>query len=261
MKKAKTLTLLTAIFIIIFCISAYGAENVFETPAIIGANDYAQVMQPSTIEYINESNDALMSQYKSKIILVTVPTTGIDTIDTYTTKLYKAWSVSYIGDGSSVMVVMATDDMQYWTVVGNHLQSALTPDIVNSILLQYMEPDFEKRNFDAAVRKTYDAFRQWYNSTYNSAYKDETQQNDIAGNTTKDNSKLPGIIWSVFKITFFALIIILVFYVYLRRKIRLRRLAKRRRIRRATIEKYRNEPKEQYSFSYSYMSDDDEWDK
>lgn len=259
MKKSKILTFLTLIFLLMFCITAYASSDVFDSPDIIGANDFAKVMQPSTVEYINSSNEALMSRYKSKIIMVTVPTTGKETIDSYAQKIYKAWSIAYVGDGSSVMIVMATDDMEYWTIVGSHIQSALTPDTVNNILLQHMEPGFEKRDFDGAIRKTYDAFNNWYNSTYNGAYKDDSQNNSD-NSTAKDKSNLPGIIWTVFKILLLVLILVIIVYVYLRRKIRLKMIAKRKRMRRATIEKYRSEPKEQYSFSYSYIRDDDEWD-
>ena len=259
MKKIKFITFLTVAFLLIFCTTAYASENVFDAPDVIGANDYAKVMQPSTVEYINASNDALMSRYKSKIVFVTVPTTGKETIDSYAEQLYKSWSLAYTGDGSSVMVVLATEDMEYWPIVGSHIQSALSPDIVNNILLQYMEPDFEKRDFDGAIRKTYDAFNNWYSSTYNDAYKTDNENNNDKG-SSKEKSKFPGLIWTMFKILFFGLIVIFILYIYMRRKIRLKRLAKRKRMRRATIEKYRSEPKEQYSFSYSYIRDDDEWD-
>lgn len=257
MKKSKFFIFLTLAFMFVLSITAYASENVFDTPDIIGANDYAKVMQPSTVEYINASNDALMSRYKSKIIFVTVPTTGKESIDSYAQRLYKSWSVAYIGDGSSVMTVMATDDMEYWTIVGSHIQSALTPDTVNNILLKYTEPDFDKRDFDGAIRKTYDALNNWYSSTYNDEYRDDNQ-NGSESNKSKEKSKLPGIIWALFRIMLLALILVFILYVYLRRKIRLRRLAKRKRMRRETIEKYRSEPKEQYSFSYSYIRDDND---
>ena len=257
MKKSKILTFLTFAFLLMFCTTVYASADVFNAPDIIGANDFAKVMQPSTVEYINSSNDALMSRYKSKIIMVTVPTTGKETIDSYAQRLYKAWSIAYVGDSSSVMVVMATDDMEYWTIVGSHIQSALTPDTVNSILLQHMEPGFEKRDFDGAIRKTYDAFNNWYDSTYNGSYNDDNL-NNAESSTSKDKSKLPGIIWTVFKILILVLILVLIVYIYLRLKIRLKMIDKRKRMRRATIEKYRSEPKEQYSFSYSYIHDDDD---
>lgn len=258
MKISKFIIFLTMSFLIIFSSTAYASENVFDAPDIIGANDYAKVMQPSTVEYINASNDALMSQYKSKIIFVTIPTTGKESIDSYAQRLYKSWSAAYIGDGSSVMLVMATEDMEYWPIVGSHIQSALTPNVVNDILLKYTEPDFEKRDFDGAIRKTYDALNGWYNSTYNGAYKNNIQ-NETKNNTSDEKSNIGSILWTICKMVFLALIVILILYVYLRRKIRLKKIAKRKRMRRATIEKYRSEPKEQYSFSYSYIRDDDDY--
>ena len=245
---------------ILFCSVTVSAGGIFETPEVISANDFAGVMQPSTVEYIKSRNDVMMNQCKSKIIFAVVPTTGAESIDSYANRLYKAWSVAYIGDSSSVFVLLATEDMQYWTVVGSHIQSALTQDIVNSLLLTYMEPDFAKKDYDAAIRKTYDAFADWYGKTFKNAYNTSTTETDTQADTTKPKSNVLATIWNVIKILLVAAVVLIVLSLYIRRKIRLRQIAHRKRMRRARIEKYRSsEPKEQYSFSYSAMRDDDEF--
>lgn len=258
----KTIKFVVTLLItaILFCSVTVNANSIFEAPADISANDFAGVVQPSTAEYIKSRNDVLMNQCKSKIIFAVVPTTGNESIDSYAQRLYKAWSVAYIGDSSSVFVLLATDDMQYWTIVGSHIQSALTQDVVDNILLTYMEPDFAKKDFDAAIRKTYDAFADWYGETFKAAYNTPTAENDTQTDTTKPKSNVLSTIWCVLKILLVAVIALIVLYIYIRRKIRLRQIARRRRMRRERIEKYRSsEPKEQYSFSYSAMRDDDEF--
>ncbi len=258
----KTIKFVVTLLIasILFCNITVTANNIFEAPTDISANDFAGVMQPSTAEYIKSRNDVLMNQCKSKIIFAVVPTTGNESIDSYAQRLYKAWSVAYIGDSSSVFVLLSTDDMQYWTIVGSHIRSALTQDIVNNILLTYMEPDFAKKDFDAAIRKTYDAFADWYGKTYKASYNTSIDETDTQPDTNKPKSNLLATIWNVIKILLVAILVLIVLYIYIRRKVRLRQIARRRRMRRERIEKYRsNEPQEQYSFSYSAMRDDDEF--
>ncbi len=243
MKNIKTIVMLIACMV--FPIVCSAAVDIFDVPDTISVNDYSVVMNEETKSYIRGCNDALMASTESKIIIVTVPTTGEEAIDEYATRLYNTWGVKNAGNNTSTFVLLATDDMEYWVIVGENLKSAFTADMVNSILLEYMEPDFAVRNFDQAIRKTYNAINSWYSKTFHTPAKPQPSEQ---GDSKKSNNGLIilGIIAKVLLYAFIALVVVVILYAYLKREIRLRQMARRRRL----------EKKEKFSYSQAPKNDD-----
>ncbi|MBQ7901591.1 MAG: TPM domain-containing protein [Clostridia bacterium] len=259
MRKLRTIIIaIIAAMLVLTQMTAIAADKIFEVPETISVNDYSGVIQPSTKTYIQSRNEVLMNETQSKIIFVAVPTTGNERIDEYAKRLYKAWSVAYIGDNSSVFILLATDDMQYWPIVGSHIESAMTPDIVDDYLLRFLEPDFANRDFDAAIRKTYDALADWYSDTFNTALANTPNTNADSDNA-KSGVSFVSVIGIVLKILLVLALVLIIALIYIRRQIRLKQIAQRKRMRMAKIQKYKNtEPMEQYSYYYSSVRDDDD---
>lgn len=222
------------------------AVNIFDVPDTISVNDYSVVMNEETKSYIRGCNDALMANTESKIVMVTVPTTGEEPIDKYATRLYSAWGVKNAGNNTSTFVIIATDDMEYWVIVGENLKSALTPDIINNILIENMEPDFANRNFDQAIRKTYNAINSWYSKTFHTPVNNNSDVPD-AGKKGINGLKILAITAKVILYIIIALIVLILLYAYLKREIRLRQIARRR--------------KSEKQFSYSQHKKDNAYHK
>ncbi len=223
---------ISLIALLIIPIMCSAKVDIFKVPDTISVNDYSVVMNEETKSYIRGCNDALMASAQSRVIFVTVPTTGEEATDEYAKRLYNTWGVKNIGNGTSTFVLLATDDMQYWVIVGDNLKSALTTDIVNKFLLENMEPDFAARNFDSAIRKTFNAFNSWYTSTFHSSTT--ANQNDQANNAKKGNGlKMLGTVLKVILLVIVLFIVGLILFAYVKREIRLRQIARRRKSRRA----------------------------
>lgn len=223
--KKFIISLIALLLIPIMC---SGAVNIFDVPDTISVNDYSVVMSEETKAYIRGCNDALMASTESKVIFVTVPTTGEETIDKYTSRLYNSWDVKNIGNGTSTFILLATDDMEYWAIVGDNLKSALTHDTVNNFLLENMETDFAQRNFDSAIRKTFNAFNEWYTSTFNASMA-------VVQNEDTDQSKQSGgikVLGTALKVLLIAVVLFVagvILFIYIKREIRLRQLRQKRR--------------------------------
>ena len=212
------------------------AVNIFDVPPVISVNDYSVVLNENTKNFIKETNEKLFETIDSKVIFVTVPTTGEESIDEYCNRLYEAWGVSSIGDSSSTFVLLSTEDMEYWAIVGQHLSSALTRQDLEKILIAYMEPEFAKGNFDGAVKNTFTAITNWYTGHYNlsvmSDAGDETQ------NTPQAKSQSSGAFWKVFRVIILIAIIAFAGYSIIRRRLRLYAVKQRKKDRIQSYRKY-----------------------
>lgn len=252
------------IFLLFFNINANAAKKIFDVPENISVNDFADVISDSTENYIKSSNEMLLGMTKSKIIFVTVESTENESIDEYCKRLYQSWGVSSIGDMSSTFVLLATQDMQYWAIVGSHLSSALTREELERILVAYMEPEFANCNFDAAVKNTFIAISDWYTSHYNTSLNsfDDSDENS---QPEKDRSG----VYMFWNIVVTAIIIIAIGYYIIRRRLRLeaiqiRKTQRLQRYRRVGAIK-RNNDYEYFEYydtaensSYDYYSDSNE---
>lgn len=211
--------------------AAFAAVNVFDVPENISVNDYSVVMQTGTKTYIRQCNNTLMDSVGAKVIFVTVPTTGGESIDSYAKRLRSAWGVSSIGNDSSTFVLLATEDMEYWAIVGDHIKSALTDETVDEIMLKYTEPDFSQRNFDAAIEKTFDAISSWYTTAYGlTPFSRNTVANTASADNT-DNAANAKALWHTVRTVLITAAALVVLFFVVRRCLRLYVLSQRRKQR------------------------------
>lgn len=229
MKKQLFATVIFAA-IIMTINAAFAAVNIFDVPENISVNDYSVVMQPSTKTYIRQCNNTLMDTAKAKIIFVTVPSTGGESIDSYAQRLRSAWGVSSIGNDSSTFVLLATEDMQYWAITGEHIRSALTDEMLDEILLKYTEPDFSQKNFNVAIEKTFNAIASWYTTAYGMApFSEAALANTPAANSNDGSSAKT--IWRTVRTVMITIAVIALLFFIIRRYLRLYILSKRRKER------------------------------
>ena len=231
---------ITKIFCLIMILFSLGASasgtDISEIPDVISVNDYASVISDNTKIFIYNANNTLFENTDSKIIFVTVPTTGQMTVDEYAKMVYRSWGISSIGDNSSTFVLLATDDMEYWVIVGEHLSGAFTGEDVEQILLRYMEPDFSAGNFDSAVRNTFIAISDWYTGHYNlSADYNNTKQEQEEPSEKKKSS---GAVMAVIKVLLVVAVIFGAGYFIIKRQLRLYAIVQRKRQRIQSYRKY-----------------------
>lgn len=214
---------------------AFSADKIFSVPDEISVNDFSKVMSDNTKTFMINSNEKLYDSTGSKVVFVTVPTTDREPVDQYARRLYDAWGMSSVGGNTSTFVLLATDDMEYWVIVGDNLSSALTKEYIEKILLAYMEPDFAKGNFDAAIKNTYIAISEWYTGHYNSDL-DITPDNPAEKPEEKSNNT--GAIWLSLKILLAVVLVGGAVYLIVRRRIRLYAVEQRKRQRIQSYRKY-----------------------
>jgi uncharacterized protein len=90
-------------------------------------NDFAGVLNATTVEKLTEVSTEVDQKAKAQIAVVTIKTLEDDTVEDFANHLFQKWGVGYKGTDRGVMILLAADDHKYWTEVGYGLEPIL-PD-------------------------------------------------------------------------------------------------------------------------------------
>ena len=133
--------------------------------------DEARVLSDKTMEHIDAMNASLFAQTGAQIMVKTVDSTGSQDILDYAIDLGNQYGVGDAERNNGVVMVLALDNISasglqgdYGVVVGDGLTDY--GNAFSSMQYQYLEDDFAAGNYDAGVKKTVDAFFDWFADYY-----------------------------------------------------------------------------------------------
>lgn len=126
------------------------AENVNDLKPTGYVNDFAGVLSPDTRSHLEQLCTEVDQQAHAQIAVVTIKTTGDDTIDDFAVRLEEKWKVGQKGTDRGLLFLLATDDHHYRFEVGYGLEGILPDGKVGSIGRE-MVPFLREGNYDAAV--------------------------------------------------------------------------------------------------------------
>ena len=133
--------------------------------------DEAGVLSDKTMEHIDAMNASLFAQTGAQIMVKTVNSTNGQDILEYAIDLGNQYGVGDAERNNGVVMVLALDNISasglqgdYGVVVGDGLTDY--GNTFSSLQYQYLEDDFAAGNYDAGVKKTVDAFFDWFADYY-----------------------------------------------------------------------------------------------
>ena len=129
--------------------------------------DRSGVLTDATKGEIIFSNDLLYDKCGAQIAVVTVGTTGNESIDDYATELFNTWGVGDAKKGNGFLLLLAIDDDDYYAVCGDGLQPKFTASALKDYFDRYLETDFAAKRYDAGVKKFFEAVFARVANTYN----------------------------------------------------------------------------------------------
>jgi len=130
--------------------------------------DDARVLTDATREDIITSNLDLEEMCDgAQIIIVTVKYLDGMTSDVYATRLFNSWDIGASTANNSMLLLLATEELKGWLVVGAGVSGAFTDKMAEEYLDTYFWPDVDAYRFDAAVRNICEALFSWYAGYYN----------------------------------------------------------------------------------------------
>jgi uncharacterized protein len=113
-------------------------------------NDFAGVLNATTVEKLTELSTEVDQKAKAQIAVVTIKTLEGDAVEDFANHLFQKWGVGAKGTDRGVMVLLATDDHKYWTEVGYGLEPIL-PDGKVGGFGRSMVPLLRQNNYNSAV--------------------------------------------------------------------------------------------------------------
>lgn len=126
------------------------AEKISDLKPTGYVNDFAGVLSPATRSQLETLCTAVDQQAHAQIAVVTVHTTGDDTIDDFAVRLEEKWKVGAKGTDRGLLFLIATDDHHYRFEVGYGLEGIL-PDGKVGAIGREMVPYLRQGNYDAAI--------------------------------------------------------------------------------------------------------------
>lgn len=129
--------------------------------------DYADVLLPETEAYIVAYNNSLASQTGAQLVVVTLDFLDGTDIEDYSTQLFNEWGIGDAEKNNGLLVLLAVGEQEYWATQGSGLSTAMTSSLLGDYLYNYLETDFAAAQYDAGVKKLFDALMGWYGRYYN----------------------------------------------------------------------------------------------
>ena len=144
--------------IMAFLVVSSFAFAVVEPTETFYVADYANVIEADTEKYIISMNDSLFASCGAQICVVTVDFTGSSDIDDYAYELFNQWGIGSAEKNNGLLLLLSIGADDYYALQGSGLESRLSSGTLGDLLYEYLEPDFAAKDYNAGVRKVFDAF-------------------------------------------------------------------------------------------------------
>lgn len=128
--------------------------------------DDAGVMTEATRAMIYYNNVELQKACGAQIVVAAVKTLGGMTCESYAYQLINDWGVGDKDENNGAVLLLAIEEDDYYLTVGTGLERHLDAGTVKTLLDEYLEPDFARKDYDAGIRKIFEAVFTRVSSAY-----------------------------------------------------------------------------------------------
>ena len=202
--KYKIYKNIVALFLLCFllCLPVISQAAVVKPTSDFYVNDYANLLNSSTKQYIMNTNVELQQKTGAQIVVVTVPSLDGRDIEGYANELFNNWGIGDKQKENGVLLLCSYSDRLFRIEVGYGLEGALPDGKTGRMQDQYIIPYLKQNNFDEGIKNGYSAFLEEVSNEYNVTITGTKQA------TKQETSN--GFSWnSIFSIIFFIVIMIL----------------------------------------------------
>jgi uncharacterized protein len=120
-------------------------------------NDFAAVLSSADRQSLESKLVSLKSQTSADVVIVTVPSLGDETVDSYAVKLFEEWGLGQGGKDNGVLVLVAPAEKHSRIEVGYGLEGDLTDLQSGNIIRDVMNPAFKNGDYAAGLNGAVDA--------------------------------------------------------------------------------------------------------
>lgn len=119
--------------------------------------DQSGILSTDTKDYIIAQNKLLYDATGAQIVVLTEDFVPDGKLELYAYNIFNKWEIGSKDKNNGILLLISIGDDDYWCMQGEGLEKTLTSGQIGNILEEYLEPDFAKQNYDAGVKKVFDA--------------------------------------------------------------------------------------------------------
>lgn len=119
--------------------------------------DSAGVLSESTEQTIISENQSLFKESGGEIVIVAVDFLGGEDIADYTYDLFNSWGIGSSERNNGILLVLAIGEDNYYAQAGYGIEEHFDGALMQSLVDDYLEDDFAAGDYDAGVRKFFNA--------------------------------------------------------------------------------------------------------
>lgn len=176
--------------------------------------DLAQVIDKNTEDEIISGNQALFESTGAEIVVAAVEFLDGKDIADYTYELFNLWGVGSKERNNGLLLVMAIGEENYYAQAGYGIENYFNGAKLQSLLDQYLEPDFAKEDYDAGVRKFFSAALLEFNSYYGNQTPIPSETQSSAEAPAKSGGFF-SFLWKVIKVVAIVAVALVLFSTFL----------------------------------------------
>ncbi len=113
--------------------------------------DEAHILSDGARDRLTAALKAHEDATTDQIVVLTVPTTGDDSIESYANTVFHVWKLGQKGKDNGVLLVVAPNDRKMRIEVGYGLEGTLPDGAAGEIIRIWMTPAFKGGNYDKGV--------------------------------------------------------------------------------------------------------------
>lgn len=123
-------------------------------------NDYANLLNNETKEYIMKSNISLNEKTGAQIVVVTVESLEGNSIEEYSTELFRKFGIGDKEKNNGLLLLLALQERKFRVEVGYGLEGILPDAKTGRIQDQYIIPYLKNDNWNEGIKNGFSAFLQ-----------------------------------------------------------------------------------------------------
>lgn len=152
----KKLILILCSFLLLF--SSIDVDAIVEFESNVFVNDYADILNDETEDYILYNSNYLKNTFDSEIFVVTIESLENYDIKEYSDEVYDKLSIGKNNSDKSILILLSESDREIRINVGTGYSYYFTDDLVTKYIEDYFMTYFEEGNWDKGIINGYNAF-------------------------------------------------------------------------------------------------------
>ena len=198
----KVIKILISIIILVI-IMIPGVEAVVSPTSDFYVNDYANILNSETKQYIMNTNIKLHDYTKAQVCVVTVESLEGKTVEEYATETFRSFGIGDKEKNNGVLLIVSTGDRKIRIEVGYGLEGRLTDARTGAILDAYAVPYLKDNNWNEGIKNTFNAII----SDIEKEYDLDLGAEKPIGNLEEDNDEISTIMAAIVLAVFLFLIV------------------------------------------------------